>query len=193
MALHQWPRKRLGEAEVGSHDPGERMFWEQRGHDLKKPKAYFSSKRGQAVPVKKAASGGGKEPEKTRNLTPLHLLCINHGGSLPIFKAPCPIFVSTASLATLPYLTLCPHSIQTLFYLAGPSNSQGCSDYFLPPLTPTKWHTPLQTQFLNFLPLIFQYLNVSVIKCFPFSTGPAGIRQPYAGQALLCADITETC
>lgn len=149
--MDQWPRKRLGEAEVGSYDPGERMFWEQRGHDLKKPKAYFSSRRGQAVPVKEAASGGGKETEKTRDLTPLHLVCTYHGDSLPIFKAPCLIFVSTASLATLPGLTLCPRSIQTLFYLAGPSNSQGCADYFLPPLTPTKCHTPLQTQFLNFL------------------------------------------
>lgn len=82
------------------------MFWEQRGHDLKKPKAYFSSRRGQAVPVKEAASSGGKEPEKTRDLTPLHLVCTYHGDSLPIFKAPCLIFVSTALLATLPGLTL---------------------------------------------------------------------------------------
>lgn len=43
------------------------MFGEQRGHDLKKPKAYFSSRRGQAVPVKEATSGGGKETEKTRD------------------------------------------------------------------------------------------------------------------------------
>lgn len=124
------------------------MFWEQRGHDLKKPKAYFS-RRGQAVPVKEAASGAGKEPEKTRDLTPLHLVCTYHGDSLPIFKAPCLIFVSTASLATLPGLTLCPRSIQTLFYLAGPSNSQGCADYFLPPLTPTKSRLLCKQSFLT--------------------------------------------
>lgn len=53
----EWPRKRPREAHFELYDPGERVLWEQRGHDLKKSNAHFSSRRGEKVPVQEGSRG----------------------------------------------------------------------------------------------------------------------------------------
>lgn len=57
-------KERSGKADFGLHDPGERVLWEQRGHDLKKPNIYFSSRRGQEIPVRVQPWVKGRNQDK---------------------------------------------------------------------------------------------------------------------------------